>query len=127
MSEDDFQRRVIHTAKLYGWLVHHARPAFNKSGKFATPIQGHKGAPDLLLARCGVVILAELKRDRGSLTAEQKDWRAETGGHARVWRPRDWPEVLAELSAPRPDGTVVDPDAPDTSDCACPFCPPSTP
>lgn len=96
MTEAEFQDRVIATARLYGWMVHHTRPARMADGRWRTPVQGDKGFPDLVLAheRHGTVF-AELKSDTGRLTPEQKAWLAVLGGV--VWRPRDWPHVLAVL------------------------------
>lgn len=98
MSEDDFKSRVIETARLNGWRVHHSRPARLPNGKWVTPLQGDAGLPDLVLARNGVVLLAELKTDTGSVTPEQRKWLAAAGPHGRLWRPRDWSEILSELS-----------------------------
>ena len=101
LSEDDFQRRVIDTAKLHGWKVTHFRAVKLPSGKWGTPLQGDAGFPDLALARGGYVILAELKTDTGTVEPAQAAWMAQIGTqHGRVWRPRDWPDILAEL-APR--------------------------
>lgn len=100
MSERDFQQRIIDTAKHHGWSVHHGRPARTEAG-WRTAVQGHPGFPDLVLAREGVVILAELKVGRGKLTLNQRRWIADAGRHGRVWRPEDWDAILAELSAPR--------------------------
>jgi hypothetical protein len=97
MNEDDFKQRVIDTATTYGWMVVHYRPAKTSKG-YRTPLQGHKGCPDLILARDNVVILAELKTDTGNATPEQKKWLAALGPHGRVWRPADWPAVLKELT-----------------------------
>lgn len=96
MTEAEFQDRVIATARLYGWMVHHARPARMADGRWRTPVQGDRGFPDLVLAhtRHGRVF-AELKSDTGRLTPEQKAWLAVLGGV--VWRPRDWPHVLDVL------------------------------
>lgn len=129
MSEEDFQRRVMDTAKRHGWMCVHYRKAMTASGRVITPVQGDKGGQDLILARAGVVILAELKRDKNAdVKPGQREWQAAGGAHSRWWRPSDWDAILAELSAPLPDGTPSpDPQAPDTSGCACPFCPPSTP
>ena len=74
----------------------HARPA-RTAGGWRTPVQGDKGAPDLLLARGGQVILAELKRDGKNPTADQVAWLNAIGATARLWRPADWMDVLAEL------------------------------
>ena len=51
INEAALQNAVIELAKLYGWKVHHTRPAQMPSGKWATPIQGHAGFPDLVLVR----------------------------------------------------------------------------
>ena len=98
MSEDDFQTRVIQTARLNGWKVTHFRPVKLPSGRWGTPLQGDAGLPDLVLARNGVVLLAELKSDTGRPTTEQAEWLAAAGPHGRLWSPADWPEVVAELS-----------------------------
>lgn len=100
MSEEDFKQRIIDAAAAHHWFVHHDRPARTEKG-WRTPIQGDPGFPDLCLARDGVIILAELKSSTGKASAEQSAWLAAAGPHARLWRPSDWPQVLAELSAPR--------------------------
>lgn len=96
-TEADFQRWVIDLAKLHHWRVHHARPVRLPSGRHATPIQGHRGAPDLLLARNGVVILAELKQDGRYPDPEQRAWRDAIGPQWRLWRPADRAVILATL------------------------------
>lgn len=96
MTEAEFQRRVIDTAVLHGWRVHHSRPARTGRG-WRTPIEGHPGVPDLVLARGGTVLLAELKSDRGRISIDQGAWLDALGNHGRLWRPRDWPGILAEL------------------------------
>lgn len=98
MSEDDFLRRVIDYARLNAWKVTHFRPVKLPSGKWATPLQGDAGLPDLVLARDGVVLLAELKSDVGKPTPEQVQWLAAAGPHGRLWAPADWSVVVAELS-----------------------------
>lgn len=97
LTEAQFQTRVIGAAKLHGWRVAHFRPALTRSGKWATPMQGDKGFPDLVLARGGVVLLAELKSDKGVLGKGQPEWLAMLGEHARLWRPRDWDQITQEL------------------------------
>ena len=54
--------------------------------------------PDLILARRGVVILAELKSQTGRLSREQQMWQTALGAHHRVWRPSDLPAIIKELS-----------------------------
>ena len=102
VSEAEFQRKVIKTAKLYGWLVQHTRPSQVGNGTWVTAIQGHIGFPDLVLAHpFHGVVFAELKKNSGVLSAEQKQWlRTLTEGTAGldkvfacVWRPVDWDDV----------------------------------
>jgi len=100
LLEEDFKETVIDTAIMHGWLVHHSRPAKTKRG-WRTPIEGNPGLPDLILARDGVVIFAELKKHRAYPTPDQRNWLASIGAQARVWRPADWPAIVAELSEPR--------------------------
>ena len=100
MSEDEFKSRVIDTAKHHGWRVHHTRPARTTQG-WRTPVEGHAGLPDLVLARDGLVILAELKSDTGDVSDDQGLWLEAAGPSGRLWRPADWLEILAELSTPR--------------------------
>lgn len=97
LSEDQFKDIVIDYAILRGWLVHHSRPAIARSGRWLTPLQGHKGLPDLVLARGGQVILAELKSDKGRASVEQRAWLGALGTYGRLWRPADWPVIHAEL------------------------------
>ncbi len=100
MSEDDFKSRVMATARVYGWMCCHYRPARDARG-WVTPLEGDAGCPDLILARGGVVLLAELKSHKGKARADQLSWLLAAGSQGRLWRPGDWPAVLAELSAPR--------------------------
>lgn len=96
MTEDDLLHQVIDLAMLRGWMVVHHRPARTERG-WRTPTQGHKGVPDLILARRGVVILAELKSEKGRLTTEQVAWQQAIGSQHRVWRPSDLPSIVREL------------------------------
>ena len=119
LSETDFQRQIIDLARLQGWLVHHSRPAQNRRSQWATPIQGDKGFPDLVLARAGRIIFAELKSEKGRLTVGQKAWidqlrpalsdvdvrvklhetafRFRSFFEGYVWRPSDWPDIERTL------------------------------
>jgi hypothetical protein len=96
LTEDDLLTRVLDLARLRGWKVVHYRPAKTAKG-WRTPLQGDKGCPDVILARNGVVILAELKSDTGKATPEQRQWLAQLGDHGHLWRPRDWPRIAALL------------------------------
>ncbi len=99
-TEAGFQRAVIQAAKLLGWKVTHYAPVrVVRRGGAAhfTPVVGDPGGPDLLLARGGAVVLAELKTDAGRVRPDQKAWAAAIGASYRLWRPSQWPEILAEL------------------------------
>lgn len=100
MSEDDFQTRIIQTAKLNGWRVTHFRAVKMSSGRWAVPLQGDAGFPDLALARDGVVILAELKKSRTEKARDgQVEWlRAIGPAIGRLWCPEDWQAIVSELS-----------------------------
>lgn len=97
MTEDQFLTRIIDAAQLLGWHVHHCRPARTADGRWRTPVQGNPGFPDLVLARNGVVIIAEVKTDRGRLTEDQRGWLDALHDTARVWRPAGWEQILIEL------------------------------
>lgn len=110
MTEDDWQRLVVETARLHGWLVHHNRPGMNRRGQWATHIQGDPGFPDLVMVHPrGWVVFAELKAGRRKLTEHQDRWvkalaavenRQRSNGvlvYVAVWRPSAWPRVEAIL------------------------------
>ena len=98
-SEADFQTQIIALAHLQGGIVHHTRSAMNRRGQWSTPIQGDKGFPDLVLARGGRIIFAELKSEKGKPTPEQQAWleALNWGAEAYVWRPDDWPDIERTL------------------------------
>lgn len=97
LSEAAFQSVVLELAMLRGWRCFHPRPARTANG-WATALTGHAGFPDLVLARRGVVIVAELKSARGRMGPGQAEWLAELGAVGRCWRPVDWPEIRQELA-----------------------------
>lgn len=88
MTEEQLTDTVIELAKFHHWHVVHFRPARLNKG-WRTLLQGHIGSPDLLLARDGVVLLVELKSERGVLGKEQADWAIAIGDQYRLWRPRN--------------------------------------
>ena len=100
MTEAEFQRNVVELARLFGWRLAHFRPARTKHG-WTTPMTGDPGYPDLTLVRRERLIFAELKSDKGKLTADQQAWLdelARTGCcEVYVWRPADIEAVGAVL------------------------------
>lgn len=103
VTEQQFEDWIIDLAKLFKWRVHHTRPARTNKG-WRTPIKGDAGFPDLVLARGGRIIIAELKSEQGRMTKEQEDWLRALGCcdetnpiEAYVWRPKDRREIEETL------------------------------
>lgn len=94
-TEAHFTTRVIQYARLCGWLVVHYRPARTAKG-WATPLEGDRGCPDVILARNGQVLLIELKAKRGTLGPGQREWLDALGPHGMLCRPAD-EEALQEI------------------------------
>lgn len=96
ITEAKFQSQVLQLAKLRGWKVCHFRPAQTARG-WRTPMQGDPGFPDLVLARRGTVIFAELKRAGKVPTLDQQGWLNELSGSPKVyaehWTPDHWPRI----------------------------------
>lgn len=113
MTEAHFQEQIIALARLEGWLIMHTRPARTATGRIITPIQGDPGFPDLVLARQGRIIFAELKSTRGRLSDDQTRWldellgaEGDTNPTIRVWRennPDDWTDIVTLLTTKEPD------------------------
>ena len=101
MSERDWQHMVTDTAKWFDWTYYHSRPALTQAGKWSTPLEGLAGFPDLVLVhKTRGLVFAELKSQKGRLTAKQEHWidtLSLAGAEAYVWRPSDWPQVLRRL------------------------------
>ena len=99
MLEKHFQQKVITVAHYYGWLVQHTR-AVNSEGRWMTPISGDAGFVDLVLVHpTRGLIFAELKSDRGKISANQVAWIDALSGHAEchVWRPKDLHNIIHRL------------------------------
>lgn len=99
ISEKDFQLKIIEVAKVLGWRVVHFREARLANGRVLTPLQGHAGFPDLVLAKAGTVIVAELKSQHGYVSLDQRAWLSHLGEYGRLWRPSDWDAIYKELTA----------------------------
>lgn len=78
MTEKQLQDAVVQAAHTFGWLVYHTYDSRRN-----TP-----GFPDLVLARNGEVIFAELKSEKGRVRPEQAKWMEHMP--VMVWRPVDW-------------------------------------
>ncbi len=75
MSEKDWQKMVTETADWFGWIYYHSRPALTQAGKWATPLQGLAGFPDLVLVHeTRGLVFAELKSQKGRLSHKQQRW-----------------------------------------------------
>ena len=81
MSEDEWEAEVMAYAKAQGWLCAHFRPAM-LGDRWITAMTGDAGFPDLVLARNGVVVLAELKKWGKRPTEAQRNWLRAANG---IW------------------------------------------
>lgn len=101
VTEAQFQQAVVDLAKYFGWKVFHVRPAREVSGRWATPILGDAGFPDLVLAHDDHgIVYAELKTTTGRPTRHQLDWLTLLGAHHKdvyLWRPKDWGTIVGRL------------------------------
>jgi len=97
-SEQAFTDQVVQLAMICGWRVCHFRPAKTARG-YRTAIQGHKGFPDIVAAKNGRIIFAELKVGRNRPSDDQVEWLAALQcQHASrtevyVWYPHHWPQI----------------------------------
>lgn len=73
-NEVAYTRTVIEAAVRGHWLVHHDRPARSDKG-WRTPIQGHKGFPDIFAVHPdGRCLAIELKVRPNKPSADQSSW-----------------------------------------------------
>lgn len=73
-KELECERTILDAAQIAGWRRHGERAAMGKTKGYRTPIKGEAGWPDLVLARRGQFVVAELKRDPNEPTDEQVAW-----------------------------------------------------
>lgn len=107
LTEARFQAQVVKLAELFGWTVRHDSASNQRStcascqhplrcatcGAVPRIIRNAAGMPDLLLIRRPRVVWAELKSDRGKLTAAQLAMLTELracGQEAYLWHPKDF-------------------------------------
>lgn len=91
-----FQDQVLQIARMNGWLVHHATP--HKVG--GTWRSDGNGTPDLILAHPQRgLIFAELKTERGKMSANQKLWALAVHPWAEyyLWRPSQLQLIATRL------------------------------
>jgi len=94
ISEDEFTDQVIAVFQLHRWKVVHFDRARKKDGSWRTPLRGDPGSPDILAARNGQVLLAELKVGKNKPSQFQSEWLHDCGDHGFLWYPKDWDEIL---------------------------------
>ena len=90
LTETDFQRTVIEMAEINRWLVYHTHDSRRSA----------PGFPDLVLARDGKLVFAELKTMGNYPSEAQNTWLTElqkAHPHVFVWRPCDWRDIEAIL------------------------------
>lgn len=97
-SENDLMVKTVEFARYCGWMaVHFGGNLHGRAWYDAT------GFPDLLLihAERNLTWFRELKSEKGKLSARQQQWidhLIEAGANVDVWRPADWPDIVAALS-----------------------------
>ena len=92
MSEKEFAQLVVDLAQFKGWKVYRTWNSLHSPA----------GYPDLTMTRNGRIIFAELKTEKGKVSASQQAWLDKLGeceGVACVlWRPSHWEAVEVMLS-----------------------------
>lgn len=94
MTEAQWQGRVTGLCDVLRLKWHHETDSRKSKSGF----------PDLVIAGPGGVIFVELKKQKGRVSAAQREWLmalTAAGASAYVWRPSDWPvaeRVLRRLA-----------------------------
>lgn len=87
LSERDWQETVMQVLRAHNWLVYHTYDSR----------RSQPGFPDIIAVRGWRILAIELKKARGRVTREQREWldAFAATGHAEpyVWRPRDWDTI----------------------------------
>ncbi len=101
--EDEFQELVVGLARVCGWTVYHIPDSRKGTAR---------GFPDLVIAKMNPsqVIVAELKKQKGIATKEQRNWinvfddvfAFMDGSGSYIWKPSDAEEVWEILTSPPP-------------------------
>ena len=94
MTERAWLGRVRDLAQLHRWRTYHTHDSR----------RSEPGFPDLVLVRGPRLVVAELKTAAGRVTPDQRAWLDALHGcgppEVHLWRPDDWPTVLATLRHP---------------------------
>ena len=86
LSETKFQSEVIKAARRFGYLCYHTHNSRRSPSGF----------PDLVLAKNGAVLIAELKTDTAVVDDDdQIKWLHATQG--AIWRPKHWDIIVKSL------------------------------
>ena len=91
LTESNFQNTVIELAEWHKWRIYHVAKV---KGQLRS--ETSKGFPDLVFARPGRLVFAELKLEGEYPTEDQKIWLdllRSAGKDVYVWRPADWREI----------------------------------
>jgi hypothetical protein len=95
LTERDFQKAYVKALRSLGFYVAH-----HYDSRFSDP--GTKGLPDLTIVGHDVFWMCELKREKGTLSDEQRAWisrLAEAGVVVHVCRPSDWESMMSYAEA----------------------------
>lgn len=101
-TEAQFQSAVIDYARVNGWRIAHFHDSRRQVGDRLVGDADAKGFPDLVLARSGRVVFAELKTQTGRLKAEQRDWLIELNGREEFGLEDTWVQIGALMGNPIP-------------------------
>ena len=89
--ETQWQSQVTDLADMFGWHWYHTYDSRRSP----------EGFPDLVLARPGETIFAELKSEGEELEPEQVIWydvlKSNPANEVYVWWPKDWDEITERL------------------------------
>lgn len=99
VSEQAFQQQVVELARVCRWRTMHVRRTVGR-GRTWTTSTSVTGWPDLAIWRPGQFLLVELKSDTGKVTPDQQRVLSSlcaAGVDVRVWRPKDWEQIVETL------------------------------
>lgn len=103
VSGGALQESIIALAQPFGWKIAHFRPCKTNHGWRTAVSADGKGWPDLYMVNPAraIVIYREIKGQYEKVSPEQSqwgDWLTEAAQDWKVWRPRDWDEIVSTLT-----------------------------